>query len=103
MEVMWENHVYSVFRKGEDSVTAKRQRAVALALATKKEGATPEQIPSLSFSLASMYARVTHRTLYRDLGHLRALGLIVPRDGRWVANMELVRAFLPLTGSAKSS
>lgn len=92
LDVTWESYVFSFFR-GRETVAARRQRSVVLAL-----GAQPvpvAHIRSLTREIAASYAKKTDKTVTRDLRALESAKLII-RDSTGIrANIALVEAFLP--------
>lgn len=100
MDVTWENYVYSLFRKDEDSAPTKRQRAIALELGRSKAVIPIEKISSLTPKLAVLYFGKTPRTVYRDVVNLRHQQLVLVEPGGIRANLDLIKAFLPLKGAA---
>jgi Fic family protein len=101
-EVTWQNYVYSMFRKFGKSVTAERQREVALFLGTQADRVKPYDIPTLSPKLAELYHGKTGRTIRRDVSMLLDMKLIVWEKAQVRANRGLVLAFLPEQGAAIS-
>lgn len=99
-DVTWENYLYNSFRKNEDSNTAKRQREVALTLGRMKRPVETLRIGELTPKLASMYGRVTSRTLTRDVSALSEAGLVVVEGTFARANLALISAFLPAKGAS---
>lgn len=100
VEVVWENYVYAIFKKDEDSRTTQRRREVALALGTTTQPVPQDLIRTLTPKLALKYYGLTSRTLARDIHALRELELITSSQRGLAPNLQLVRAFMPLTGKA---
>ncbi len=104
INVAWINYVYRWFNKQPDSQTTRRRREILVALSFESEAVDPHRIPSLSTELAALYARVTRRTLDRDLAFLNRNQLLgVDATGRVYANQALVLAFLPLVNRPPES
>ncbi len=93
-DVAWVNFVHEQFREA-DSVTARRQRAVVLALSRDTAGVRVAELPNLNADLARDYARVSSRTLLRDVAALSRRGLLVHGPDGVRANRERILAFLP--------
>jgi len=93
MDVAWRSYVYERFSnvKGRHK---ERWRHVALDL-TRKPPTPIEQIPNLSPRLAAAYARLSRKTLLRDLAALEAEGLIRGEGAGYVACPEVIESFLP--------
>ncbi len=100
LEVTWQNYVYGIFRKDEDTASARRQREIALELGRVLKAVHSEDISSLSPKLTRMYHGKTVRTLQRDLRALRGRDLIRFKKDGIRAHLGLVRAFLPEKGAA---
>lgn len=93
LDVTWENYVHSAFREFKGA-TQERRKWVVLDLS--RTGATrTSEIKLLSSRLADAYRDKTDKTLTRDLNALIALDLIKRTTDGYVANRELIQAFLP--------
>jgi Fic family protein len=77
------------------SPTDVRRRNLVLALSARREPVPLRQLPELDARVAAAYARKTARTLARDRNALLDLGLIREEPGGYVANREIILAFLP--------
>lgn len=92
--VLWRNYVHDQF-PDVDTVATRRQRRLVLDLSDQSEPVPYAKLRYVSPRMAEAYAGKTDRTLRRDVNALRAMGLIRPTKGGWVARTETVRAFLP--------
>ena len=94
LETAWINFVHEEFRNVKGT-TARRRRSLALALAGVGEEVEIVALPNLSPDLTLEYAKVSRKTLTRDVFHLQRHHLLV-RDGTAVrANREHMLALLP--------
>ena len=93
LSVMWENHVNAQFnRNGKADI---RRRNLTLELSRIDEP-TPMQTLRLSSALvATDYARLTDRTLSRDVAELEAMGLVERTRAGIRARKELMLGLLP--------
>ena len=93
-DVAWIDFIHRDFGEPR-SVTGRRRRALAVALARRKEKVRVRDLPTFDPHLAREYATVSYRTLIRDVAALVERRLVVvDRDGV-VSNRERVLAFLP--------
>ncbi len=89
---IWLNYVHNHFRD-DDSATARRWKHVLLDMPPGPVGRSA--IAEISPRVASHYATRGERTLTRDLAKLTELGWL-RREGRaYVANRDVILAFLP--------
>lgn len=97
IRVTWRNYVYETL--DPNTTAGKRRALVAIELGQAKhaEGVPAASLPRLSIRLAEEYAGSTSKTVTRDVNALRDAGLLVRRGRRWVANLDIVRAFRPYT------
>ena len=94
-DVAWINFVHDQFH-GADSATARRQRSLVLALSQEPEEVRLAAMPDLNADLAREYARVSSRTLSRDVEALLRRGLLARGRGGGVrANRERILGLLP--------
>ncbi len=91
----WKSYIYDMFA-GEKyrKDIFKRRRELALNMPLNGELAA-EQLAILTSNLARRYARVTERTLKRDLSALVSLGLVVKSKGKYRANIAALEPNLP--------
>lgn len=95
MEVTWENYIYEQFR-GHDSKTGRRRRQLVLDLTRLgRRGIERARTRELSPELAVSYARLSDRTLLRDVAAVVRMKLAREEGDRLVANRELMLAFVP--------
>ena len=93
-DVAWLDFIYREFGDPR-SVTERRRRALAVSLARAKKRVKISELTNLNPALARDYAKVTYRTLLRDVRALLARDLVdVDRDGV-ASNRERVLGFLP--------
>ena len=92
--VAWINFVHAQFRDA-GGTTARRRRALVLALSRAGRAVGVGELPDLNADLARAYAQVTPRTLARDVAALVKLGLLANERGGVKADRERILAFLP--------
>jgi Fic family protein len=89
---MWSNYVHDRFRDKETPAARRQERLV---LSLPGEPVTPSEILGISPRVAAEYATRNAKALTRDLNTLIAMGL-VRREGRgYLANRDVILAFLP--------
>lgn len=93
-DVAWENYVYDAFRSNKGAV-ADRRRWLVLDLTEARRSVSKPEIKELSPRLAGAYAKKTDKTLSRDLNALVGMKLVLQTDAGYIANRELILAFLP--------
>ena len=93
-DVAWTNFVHAQFRDA-GGTTARRRRALVLALSRVRGAVGVGALPDLNADLARAYAQVTPRTLARDVAALVGRGLLAHDRGGVRANRERILAFLP--------
>jgi hypothetical protein len=93
MSVMWENHVHHVVTGVTQA--PHRRRTIMLELAHAGGPVPRADLMTFSPAVAREYQNKTSKTLSRDMGVLRRLSLLRSVNGGWIANTELMRAFLP--------
>ena len=93
-DAAWINFVYEQFRETR-GVQDRRRRSLVLALSQSKKEVRTGELPNLNADLAREYARVTRRTLLRDVDSLLQLGLLARGRNGVRANRERILAFLP--------
>lgn len=99
LRVTWENYVHEIFRDAE--TPAKRRRKYIVLDLTERGGPIPvAKLPELSARVAVGYANRGLKTVTRDVNELVRAGLVRRVRGGLVANMDLIRAFLPLRAEA---
>jgi hypothetical protein len=76
------------------SPTHARRRQLVLALSAQREPVPMRDLAQLTPGVAAAYARKTAKTLARDRNALVEMGLVREEPGGWVANREVVLAFL---------
>ncbi len=94
LDVTWVNYVHEAFKDRTRPPDVRRRRLV-LDL-TKAEGAVPfARLRAVSPRVAEAYARKTPKTLSRDINTLLKMGLVKQTPEGFVANREIILAFLP--------
>jgi Fic family protein len=79
---------------GRDLAVRERRRLIAEELFGQNIGG--DQITLLSPDLARTYARISSKTLGRDLQELLQVGLLLESNGKYSANTQVLLEFLPL-------
>ena len=93
-DVAWTNFVHERFRDAGGK-TARRRRALALALARAGRAVRLGEVANLDAETARHYARLGRRTLARDVEALLGQGLLVTEAAGVKANRERLLAFTP--------
>ncbi len=95
LRVAWEHYVHSQFRSSRETDTQQRRRHIVLDLGT--EPVAVRDLPELSPRVARAYAGKQMKTVTRDVNALvKARLLRRVRGHRVQANIELMKAFMPL-------
>ena len=93
LSLLWENYINAQFHRGSKSDIRKRNLALELSL---RDTPTPRhEMRLLSAQIANAYARVTERTLSRDIAELEELGLVERTRAGIRARKEIIMGFLP--------
>lgn len=93
LAVLWENYVNAQFRGSSRADIRKRNLALEL---SRHDAPTPRnELRLLSPAVAAEYAKVTERTLSRDVAELEDLGLIARTRNGIRARKEIILGFLP--------
>lgn len=94
LDVAWRNYIHELFRdtRGTSQI---RQRHLALDLSRADAPVPLDQMTDLTTRLARAYAKLSHKTLQRDLNELTKRKLVVETPTGFRANRELILAFLP--------
>jgi hypothetical protein len=93
-DIVWRNYIHESFRD-QTSPGAERQRRLALDLSQKLEPVPFSKLTDISPRIAKAYANKTDTTLRRDLEKLLEMELIRKEKDGYLANKELILAFLP--------
>lgn len=101
LDVDWRNYVYEFFRDLSQSNVARRQRSLMLDLSTKNKPVPKSKLANISTKVQEYYSKTTDKTLSRDLKKLKDSQLIREEAGGYIANKELMLAFLPPTRGPK--
>lgn len=91
-DVSWRNYVHEQFKDGGEA--KKRRRDLVLDL-SRHEAVHRAKVTEVSPRVAATYAKLDEKTLTRDLAWLEANKLIRKEGENYVANRELILAFLP--------
>ncbi len=95
--VAWRDFVNEHFEEQRHSEKYRRQRYLVLDLSLEPDPVSRNKLADLSPRVAAHYAIKTPRVLTSDLAELRDSGLIRRKEGGYVANRELILAFLPFS------
>ena len=93
-DVAWIDFIHREFGDSR-SVTERRRRSLAVSLARTKKPVKIRDLETLNPHIAREYAKVSGRTLVRDVVALAGRGLLVAERGGVKSNRERVLAFLP--------
>lgn len=93
-DVAWRNFIHESFRD-QTSPGAERQRRLALDLSQKSDPVSLSELAEISPRIAKAYANKTDKTLRRDVDKLLKMELIRKEKDGYLANKELLLAFLP--------
>lgn len=91
--VHWINHIHNRF-KGKNRARDERQRRLMLNLAQQVKPLPASKIRRLTPQIAEVYAKLTDKTLGRDLRDLEVMDLLVRTPDGYRANLDVMRAFL---------
>jgi Fic family protein len=94
LDVTWMNYVHQLFDK-RHSPTHTRRRHLVLDLSRQAEPVSWARLSSVSPRVAEDYANRTRKTLTRDINELMSMELVRRTERGYVANKEVVFAFLP--------
>ncbi len=95
LRVTWENFVHDFFRDA-DTPARRRQKHIVLDLTGRKEPVPQSKLPEISPRVALGYHGKQSKTITRDVNELLKAGLVRRAGGGLVANIDIMRAFLPL-------
>ena len=101
-EVAWVHFVHEQFRAPR-STTARRQRALALALSPLTDPVALDDLTSLSPDVARWYANLSRRTLIRDVQALTQRRLVTAEGTALRVNREHILAFRPWRHGSKDA
>jgi Fic family protein len=94
-EVMWQKIVHDSYRD-EDTPAKRRQRHLILDMPAGRT-VSRLKLREVSARVAGEYAGSGSKTLTRDVNELLSRKLLLKSDAGYLANREIVDAFLPLT------
>lgn len=92
LELFWRNHVHQALG---DSETGRRRRYLVLDLAKAGVPVARNKLTDLSVRVLRHYIGKNEKTLQRDLAELEGLGLVKKSGNDYVANKDIVLAYLP--------
>jgi Fic family protein len=92
--LMWQAYVDDLF-PGRQTDAAERQRVLAVELGKTRMWLSRSELRRLVPSLSDVYAKATTKMLTRDINRLLERNLIVRQDGRYRANLSIVRGMRP--------
>src|SRR5262249_34995205 len=95
LRVTWENFVHEHFRDG-DTPAKRRQKHIVLDLTGRDTPVPSSKLPELLPRVALCYAGKGAKTITRDVNELVRAGLVRRVRGGLIANIDIIRAFLPL-------
>ena len=96
LQTVWINYVHDKFRSKTSAANVRRRRLV-LALTDADGPVRPAEIRRLTPELHLEYKSRTAKTVMRDVNALVKVGLLREEQGGYVANMEQILAFLPVS------
>lgn len=99
--VSWNDYIHEKIPHS-NSASEIRQRHLVLDLSRKNEPVPLRKIPEISARIAKAYAGKTTKTLSRDLNALKDMELIRLESNGYVANKQIIFAFLPVTRANSS-
>ena len=95
LRVAWENYVHDVFRD-RDTPAKRRQKYIVLDLTERDEPIAASKLPALSPRVATGYAGKDKKAITRDVNQLLDRQLVRRERRGLVANIDIMRAFLPV-------
>ena len=93
LSVLWENHVNAQFNRSSKADI--RRRNLMLELSQKDEPTSMHELRLSSAIIATDYARLTDRTLSRDVADLEDMGLVERTRAGIRARKEIILGLLP--------
>ncbi len=93
LAILWENYIHAQFHSSSKADI--RKRNLALELSRRDEPTPRSEVRLMSPGIAEAYARVTERTLNRDISDLEDLGLVERTRTGIRARKEVILGFLP--------
>lgn len=95
LTVHWINHVHNTF-KGKRRVEDERKKDLVLDMALNKNIPVPmENIKYISPRITEKYAKLSEKTLQRDVEQLMQMGLIIKSGKEYMCNWEILKPLLP--------
>jgi Fic family protein len=95
-DVTWRNYVHEIFKDRANSEAEVRQKHLILDLSKDAHVVSRAGLRNVSARVAASYATKGDRTLTRDINSLLRMKLLVRRGPGFVANRDLILAFLPI-------
>ena len=102
LAILWENYIHTKFHGSSRADIRALRRNLALELSRRDEPVPRNEVRMLSPGIAAAYARVTERTLSRDISELEETGLIERTRVGLRARKEIVLGFLPPSVDAQN-
>jgi Fic family protein len=101
-DVAWRSYVHQTF-SNQSGPTVDRRRRLVLDLSEQLEPVPFPLLSELSPRIAKAYARMTPKTLTRDINALVEMGLVVREKAGYRARKEAILAFLPPKAEVEQS
>ncbi len=98
LSILWENYIHAQFHGSSKADI--RRRNLALELSRLDKPTPRHELRLLSAAIATAYARVTERTLSRDIAELEEIGLVERTRTGIRARKEVILGFLPPAGDS---
>jgi len=95
LETAWINYVHSSF-KGSNKASDNRKRDLLLEISRMEEPVPGGLVRWTPRPIMSLYDKKTARTMSRDINELLKMKLIVPVDGGYRANKQILKSLLPI-------
>src|SRR5581483_2446881 len=92
LDLFWRNHVHQLLG---DSETGRRRRYLVEDLTPLSSGVSKSKLTDISVRVLRHYMGRAEKTLQRDLDELERLKLVRREGDRYLANKDLVLAYLP--------
>lgn len=94
LELTWQYYVYELYKERHLDAE-KRRRDLLIEISKEAEPVWIKKVRKLNGQTATAYAKVTERTLLRDIDILADEGLVEVKMQRVRAKKELIESFLP--------
>lgn len=93
-DITWRNYVHEFFRD-KTSKADIRRRHLVLDISRRPDPVPFSLVPEITPRMAKAYARVTSKTITRDMNALVEYGLIEREDKAYRARKEIILSFMP--------